>query len=243
MGGVDRGFHLFEGECLAAGHIPAGARGAVYLHPIGSSGDLLANYAQNVRHAVGGSWRRRAAAADSQSVPGDEHARARHQAAVDQVAHGDIGVVGGAEIAHRGNARLKRLAGVFLREIHHGGRTPGRAHGVVQEVCEVRMSVDQAGNRGVAREIDCRGRALANAPNAVAFRGNTGVLPAIAAIPDRAEAVRTGVRGREIQQEQSDASGRYISYGRVSTHGCLNHTGGACRVDIEEFHIKSEKPA
>src|SRR5262249_39762363 len=74
-------------------------------------------------------------------------------------------------------------------------------------------------HRGVAREIRRRGCTLTDGPIPVAFRGNTSALPNLGAIPDRAEAVRTGEPGRQIQQGES---AQYPRLGPVSTHVCVS---------------------
>ena len=56
---------------------------------------------------------------DVETVAADEHPRSDHLAPVDQVAHGDVHVLIGAEIADRGDARLERAQGPL----------PGQEHG------------------------------------------------------------------------------------------------------------------
>ena len=70
---------------------------------------------------------------DVQPVAGDEHSRADHGAAIDEITHRDIGVIRSAQIAHRGDPGFQRLAGIFLgEEDRHGGHPSlGCAHGRV----------------------------------------------------------------------------------------------------------------
>ena len=122
VGGVDGGLHLLEREGLIARDILVAAGRAVHLDDVDSRGDLLADDAQDLGDAVGlaaGGYRypgRSGRLGDVQAVTRDEHPRPGHRAPIDQVAHGDVGVLGRAQVANRGDARPRGSC----------GRSPGR---------------------------------------------------------------------------------------------------------------------
>ena len=131
---------------------------------------LLAGHALHLRDAVRGTgvWRRGHTGPDRagiymQAPARDEHSRTDHGAAIDEVAHGDVVVVRGAEIANARHAGLQRLAGIFLCE-EYGDRVaecaelgPGvRAGRVVPVERHVRVDVDETGQAGVFSQVHDR---------------------------------------------------------------------------------------
>ena len=83
-----------------------------------------------------------------------------HFAAADQVAHGDVHVLVGAQIADGGDASLERPQRAFARqEYFHGGHgidhllQQRHARSFVSVKRHVGVDVDQAGQPGVPRKI------------------------------------------------------------------------------------------
>ena len=164
MRGLNGDAHLLIGKGLHSGHVLKASRGAVHLDPVGASIDLRLDCVLDLRrvhHAPARRARRRAGARRRchlrQPKPGDEHPRAGHHALVDGIAHGDVGVVRCAEVAHGRDAGLQRPERIGGRG--HDDRVFGtRAWRVeivlVAPVGHVRVYVDHAWNRGVATQVD-----------------------------------------------------------------------------------------
>ena len=193
--GVDGRFHLVERECLESSDILIAAGGPEHLHDVGTRGDLSPHGAKNLGHSVGLAAPRNdepglcLLGRDLQPVAGDEHSRAEHGAAIDQIAHGDIGVVGCAQVAYGGDPGFERLAGVFLRqEDRHGGHPSlglgpwTRAGASVPVIRHMRMRVDETRDAGVAGQVDRFGAwrrgdvARAHAQDPVILHDDDGVF-------------------------------------------------------------------
>ena len=165
---VGGGAHLLEGERLIAGRVLVAAGGSVDLDPVRPRRELLPGHALHFGDAIGGTGVRRRghagprrAVVDMESPAGDEHSRPDHRAAINEIAHGDVIVVRGAEIANGRDAGLERLAGVFLREKYGDGVAeraelgPGvRAGRVVPVERHVGVDVDETGESGVFPQVD-----------------------------------------------------------------------------------------
>ena len=161
---LDGDAHLVVGERLHAGDVLKAAGRAVHLDPIGAGIDLRLDGDANLRRVLHASARRprwRALARRRrhlrESEPGDEHARPDHRALVDRIAHGDVGVVRCAEIAHGRDAGLERLERIRRRGHDYRilrARTRHRRIRLVAPVRHVRVHVDHARDRGIAAQVD-----------------------------------------------------------------------------------------
>ena len=117
----------------------------------------------------------------------------------DQVAHREIGLGRGAEIADGRDAGLERPPGVVLRKEDGDGRSSplterARSGLPVPVVRDVRVEIDEARKRRVAPEIDhlgaCRHVAGAgrHAGNPIAFDHDDRVVDDAGAVPELPEA-------------------------------------------------------
>ena len=122
-----------------------------------------------------------------------------HRPHRDQVAHREVGLARGAEIADRRDAGLERPTRVVLREKHgDGGPAPlaerARSGLPVPVIGDVRMEIDEARERRVAPEIDhlgaCRhvAGAVRHADNPIAFDHDDRVVDDAGAVPELPEA-------------------------------------------------------
>jgi len=125
----NRRFHLLERERLGRVHVIEAAHRPEHLDHVRAGGDLLADGHHHPRHAVGLPSRGDedlagpgCAAGRVQAVARPEDARPLHRPAVDQIAHRQVGIFLGAEVANRREAGLERLAGIFLGHEHADGR-------------------------------------------------------------------------------------------------------------------------
>ena len=97
--GISRRLDLVECEGLEARHILSAPCRSIHLDHVGPGRHLLPNNAEHFGHAIGrSSWwediaRPRVTARYAQSVPRYEHPRSGHRASVDQIAHGDVGIL------------------------------------------------------------------------------------------------------------------------------------------------------
>lgn len=213
VGGVDGGFDLVVVEGLEAGDVVVGAGGGVELDPVGAGGDLLADDAEDFGDAIGdaacGSGDSANGGIDTglvggagnvQAVANDEHARADHFALVDEIAHGDIHILIGAEIADGGDAVFERAHRAFAGEEDFGGGwvggdllEHGDAGSFVGVNRHVGVDVDEAGEAGVFAEVDDLGCGWdgggvgGDGADFCAVDDDDGVGPDFVAVPELAE--------------------------------------------------------
>src|SRR5260221_5552515 len=167
VGGVDGGFDFVVGVGLELRDIVIGPGGGVELDDIGAGGDLLANGAKDLGDTIGDAaeWGIEAGligrAGDCEAVTTDEHAGAEHFAVVDEVAHGDVEVLIGAEIADGGDAGFEGAEGTFAGDEEFVGRRIGGElleHGLARSfvgvLSHVGVDVDEAGETGEFGEVD-----------------------------------------------------------------------------------------
>jgi len=167
VGGVDGGFDFVIGVGLKLRDVIVGAGGGVELDDVGAGGDLLADGAENFGNAVGDATcggieaGLPGRAGDGESVAADEHARADHFAVIDEVAHCDVFILIGAEIADGGDAGFESAERAFAgEEDFDGGRIfrELREHGLAGSFVgvdgHVGVDVDKAGETGEFGEIN-----------------------------------------------------------------------------------------
>ena len=73
---------------------------------------------------------------------------------------------------------------------------------ILQHVRHVRVDVDQAGDRGVPREIDWRAGAGTDALDEPDLDGDAGVLPDFRAVPNSTKMIRRGPGGHGEEENQ-----------------------------------------
>ena len=158
-------------------------------------------------------------AAGVQTRAGDEHSRARHGAALDQVPHGNVGIVDRSEVPHRRDTRLERPPGILLRQKDQDrGRdglqtAPGvRARRAIPIERHVGVGVDQTRKPDQGPEVDDpgAGRNEAISPadglDRLPFDQHDGIGNRLAphrkeaGKPDRRHLPHQGRRRREAQQ-------------------------------------------
>ncbi len=213
----------------------------VHLDLVDPRANLLSDHPDHLRHAVrqvalefdlAGLGRR---VGGIEPVARDEHAGARHGAAVDQIAHGDVGVLEGSQVADRGDAALESLACVLLGEKHRDGRRAVRGLiprtraclGIVV-ISKMRVGVDQSRESRVAPQVDDLHAASdqrilgADRHDAVALHDHDRILHRLSgAVHEPAETDRQagrlwrgrsrpcgcGGRGHEIHGDESQGGG------------------------------------
>src|SRR5262249_27313320 len=112
-----------------------------------------------------------------------------------------IVVLGGAEIANRGNAGFESFTGVLLRQENryrrHAISAPLDATRAVGNIGHVSMDIDEAGKPVIVGTIDQlrdrrrRGIAWLHAADAVILDHNQGAVDYFAAVPQFAETNRS----------------------------------------------------
>jgi hypothetical protein len=165
--GIDGRFDFFVVVGLKAGGVVVGAGGCIHFDDVSARGNLLAHHAQYFWDAIGDPSSGKTEAGfvrrvgDIEAVADDEHARADHFAAVDEVAHGDVFVLIGAEIADGGDAGFEGAHRAFAGEEDLDGRRivgelleHGFAGSFVGVLGHVRVHIDEAGEAGVFGEVD-----------------------------------------------------------------------------------------
>src|SRR5205823_11131901 len=137
------------------------------------------------------------------------------------VAHNDIAVFGGAEVAHGGDAALERLACVLLGEKDCLGAAPPallrpglRSRRLVPEVGHVRVHIDQTGHAGQRTQVNDlrasrnRARAGTDTRYAVApYDHDRVVEDTSSAIDQPREADRCGLR-RDTRRGKTERENR-----------------------------------
>ena len=154
VGRIDRGLHLLKRHRLRRLDALKAAARSENLDPVGPRRDARLGL---LAEAVGVG---RAAASGRKPLAGDEHSRPDHPAHVDEIPHGVVDLVRGAEIAYGCHPRLQRPPRVLARKDGDDTRRPVRlaerpaARCRIPEVRHVSVGVDQAGNQRIAAQVD-----------------------------------------------------------------------------------------
>ena len=135
------------------------AAGGHELDDVGARTQLLAHGAAQVVGTVGlpAEQPPAVAARDADGASGAENARPRNHARAHGIAHGELGVLAAAEVAHGGHAGLHRAAGAHHRAHDRRGvrlvRQCARGIGFTGQA-QVDVTVDQTGQQRQAAEIE-----------------------------------------------------------------------------------------
>ena len=246
VGGVNGSFDFVVGVGLELRDVVVGAGGGVELDDVGAGGDLLADGAENFGDAIGDAARGRIQAGlvrragDGESVAADKHAGPDHFPVIDEVSHGDVHILIGAEIADGGDAGFESAESAFAgEEDFDGGRIfcELREHGLAGSFVgvngHVSVDVDEAGEAGESGEVDDLGVRRnvggigGDGFDFVVFDEDDGVGPELAAgVPELAEFDRfegfggsgglsSGECGEEKQEEAEQRTRNFHGLGSL----------------------------